>query len=293
MRKGTEEVLVTGATGFVGRHVVRELAGEGYPCVALERRTCDLTDVEALRSFCAGRRFLAVVHLAARIPGIAGDGLEEMIRQNMVATDNVLRAAEEASHFVYVSTLDVYGMPRALPISETSPTDPVTPYAISKLAAEKLVQAHRGANGRPHCILRLSQVYGPGERPIKLIPRTIERVTRGEPPMIFGDGSDLRDWVHVRDVARAVGAALRARATGVLNVATGRSRTVLDAVRAIVAASGRPLEPVARPRPTPRVDFQFNTRRIREALGFCPREDFDAAIRELCAQESAPAATLR
>jgi UDP-glucose 4-epimerase len=285
-----DQVLVTGAAGFVGRYVVRELLAHGLTCVTMERSACDLADAGAVRSFCAGRSWQAVVHLAARIPGTGGDELEPMIRDNMVATDNVLGSTPGAAQFVHVSTLDVYGRPTALPMDETSPTEPVTAYGITKLAAEKLVQARRGAAGLPHCILRLSQVYGPGEPPIKLIPRTVERLARGEPPVIFGDGSDLRDWIHVRDVALAVAAAIARRATGIVNVATGRSRSVLDVIRAIAIGSGRPLEPRFLPRPSPRVDFRFDVRRLEAVLGFRAQVDMEAALHELCAPPAAPAA---
>jgi len=283
---GPEELLVTGASGFVGRHVVRELAGQGYRVVALERATCDLTDRKAVHAFFEGKSFSVVIHIAARIPGVGDDTLEDMFHQNMVATDNLLQASRPAGYFVYASTLDVYGVPQVLPITEASPTDPVTAYAITKLAAEKLVQASGAAAGAPYSILRLSHVYGAGDRPIKLIPKTVKRVAGGHPPEVFGDGGDLRDLVHVRDVARAVSAALRTRATGVFNIATGQSSSVREVVGTIVAVSGKRLEPVHRPRQTPRVDFRFDTARTRETLGFEAREDLTAAIREIYEQDS-------
>jgi nucleoside-diphosphate-sugar epimerase len=282
--KDPEKVLVTGAAGFVGRYVIQELADQGYSCVAPNRSALDLADEKAVQSFCAGKEFTAVVHLAARIPSVAANGLEEMIRQNMIATHNLLRASGRTGYFVYVSTLDVYGMTKAS-ITEASPTDPMTPYGITKLAAEKLVQAHAEAAGILHCILRLSHVYGVGDRPIKLIPKTIERIFHGRPPVIFGDGSDLRDYIHVRDVARSVGAALKGRIRGVFNIAAGRSRSVLEVVRTILAVSESRLEIDFKARVAPRADLHFETTRARQQLSFFPQEDFEAGIKELCAEE--------
>jgi nucleoside-diphosphate-sugar epimerase len=283
---GPDEVLVTGARGFVGRHVIQELAGQGYRVAALDRATCDLTDRKAVHGFFEGKSFSAVMHLAARIPGVGDGTLEDMFHQNMVATHNLLQASRHAGYFVYASTLDVYGVPGDLPITEASPTDPVTAYAITKLAAEKLVQASGAAAGTPYAILRLSHVYGAGDRPIKLIPKTVTRVAGGQPPEVFGDGRDLRDLVHVRDVARAVSAAFRTRARGVFNIAAGQSRSVREVVETIVGVSGRRLEPLHRPRQTSQVDFRFDTARAREMLGFEAREDFAAAIREIYEQDS-------
>jgi UDP-glucose 4-epimerase len=283
--KHTERVLVTGGAGFVGRYVIRELTDLGYCCIAPNRSALDLADEEAVRSFCGGREFTAVVHLAARIPGVADNALEDMMRQNMIATRNLLRASEPTGYFAYVSTLDVYGAPRMLPITEDSPTDPTTPYGITKLAAEKLVQAHAEAAGAQHCILRLAHVYGVGDRPVKLIPKTIDRVFHGQPPVISGDGGDRRDYIHVRDVARAVYGAFERRTEGIFNIATGRSRSVLEVVRTILAMSESRLEIEFKPRMAPRVDFQFETGKACQQLGFYPREDFAAGIKELCDDE--------
>ena len=280
MNDHTEPVLVTGAAGFVGQHVVAELKQRGLPCVALRRGDCDLTDAAAVLAFGRGKRFAAIVHVAARIPGIGPDTIADMRRQNVQATENILGLTLLARQFLLVSTLDVYGEPRRLPITESTPTNPLTDYAITKFEAEQLVCARCPA-AKPFCILRVSHVYGPGDRPIKLIPKVVESVKAGRAPEIFGDGSDLRDFIHVRDVARAIVTAVERQATGLFNVASGRSISVRDAVRTILNASGTKLEPVFKPRQKPRVDWRFDVTALRKALDFEPCEDFKGGIREL------------
>jgi len=214
-----ETILVTGAAGFIGRHVLAELRARGHHCLGLTRTLCDLTDAKAVAAFLRGKPIATVVHAAARMPGLGPHGLEDMLRQNVLGTSNLLEALPGKTYFVHISTIDVYGFPALLPIAERSSTEPVTPYAITKLAAEKLVQA-LCSPPRSCCILRLSHVYGPGDDVVKLIPKTVECVSRNQAPEIYGDGSDLRDFVHVRDVARAVARTVECRATGILNVAS-------------------------------------------------------------------------
>ena len=128
--------------------------------------------------------------------------------------------------------------------------------------------------------MRLAHVYGPNDRPIKLIPRVIEQVKSGERPRVFGDGTDLRDFIHVRDAARAVHLVVQKQPEGIINLASGISISVLDTVRLIITASGQDFEPIVLPRMKKKIDFRFDNRKLR-ALGFSPREDLPAAIHEL------------
>lgn len=280
-----ENVFVTGAGGFIGRHVLGELTGAGYSCSAPSRSNCDLTNPGAVQSFCSSTPFTIVVHLAARIPQSGADLPEDMFRQNLFATNNLLQRLFPKTYLVYTSTLDVYGEPLSLPIRETSPTDPLTHYAIAKLATEKLIQSHCLSHGIDHCVLRLSHVYGAGDRPIKLIPKTIQRVLSGQAPEIFGDGSDLRDYVHVRDVARVITRAVQHKVTGIFNVASGHSCSVLDTIETILKAASSSLQPVLRPRAKPRVDFQFDISHLIQTLDFQPQEDFYRGIQEIIANQ--------
>src|SRR5882724_11217770 len=168
MEEPTNAIIVTGATGFVGAHLVRELNSKGRSCIAPNRATLDLTNNAAVKAFFASNSAQTVIHAAAKIPSCADDTLENMLRQNVFATANLCEATN--GYFIFISSLDVYGAPLQLPINESTPENPQTDYAISKLASEKLLQARGRESNRKVVILRLAHVYGPNDRPIKLIP---------------------------------------------------------------------------------------------------------------------------
>lgn len=123
-----------------------------------------------------------------------------------------------------------------LPIREDHPTEPLTAYGRSKVVCERYLQETSAVRGCVLTVLRLAQVYGPGERPIKAIPRFIEAIRAGRPPLIYGDGSDLRDYVYVDDAARAMVLALEREAGGVFNISSGQPRSILDVARILAQA---------------------------------------------------------
>lgn len=288
-----ERILFTGATGFVGRHLLARLQqsdAEVYavarhvPATALPRGAyvaCDLsrtTDGKALQSIEAP----VVVHLAALIPknSMPQESLEENIVGNLTTTVNLLKHLRGVEYFVYVSTLDVYGLPEYLPIDEKHPTGPITYYGAAKLSAEKILQVYCREAGISLLILRLTQVYGAGEPVIKVIPQTIARVANGVPPVLHGDGSDTRDYIHVSDVVEVIVRALKARPTGTLNVASGTSRSIAEVVETILRVSGCGITPLSQPRVKPCVHFAFDVSRLRNELGDLPQKDFAQGIRE-------------
>jgi UDP-glucose 4-epimerase len=176
--------------------------------------------------------------------------------------------------------VDVYGRPQYLPIDERHPTEPATYYGATKLAAEKLLTVRCHQTGCGLLILRLTQTYGPGEPPVKIIPQTIARVAGGEPPVLFGDGSDLRDYLHVSDVAEAIVRAFRSRAAGVLNLASGTSRPVGEVVATILRVAGQSIAPTRLPSRKPCNHYTFDISRARQALGAWPLRDFEQGLRE-------------
>jgi UDP-glucose 4-epimerase len=276
-----ERVVITGANGFVGHHLMRELTAGGHRCFGLSRSACDLTDAVAVREFFREWRSSTVIHLASKMPGFGDDSIENMLLQNVISTENLLKEAPSLTAFIYISTIDVYGVPKKLPLSEASETEPGTNYAISKLAAEKLAKARCDAAGIPWCILRLSHIYGVGDRQIKVIPKMIERIANRQSPEIFGDGSDLRDFIHVRDVGRAVRGALENEICGVINVASGRSVSVRQLAEIIIGLSDDNLEPIFKPRQSRQVDLQFDVSKLKEVLNFTAQEDLTNGLREL------------
>lgn len=267
--------LVTGASGFVGRHVVAALAAR-FPDATVRTLAGRLADARAgVAPFV--ERFDGVFHLAARTARASGpesaDDARSVIEANVTGLDALLAALDgRCERLVFASTLDVYRPPGEGEIlHEASPLGPTSIYGASKVLGETLVRAWSARHGVPFAILRLTHVYGPGERRYrKLIPVAIERALAGEPIAVSGDGSALRDVLYVADAAHAFVAAWQRLSTGSLdtiNVATGRSVSVLEVARTIAAlVPGTRLALEGAPA-APQRSYRFDVARMGEALG--------------------------
>jgi len=284
-------VVVTGGAGFVGSHVAAHLAGRGFRVVAvdsLERASAVKRLEEAGVPLVVGdlRRVDlppadAVVHAAAYISvEESWERPYEYMWNNAAATARVaVQCAARGARLVYISSAAVYGEPVRLPISEDHPTRPLSPYGLSKLAGERVVEMLvPGA-----AVLRLFNVYGPGQTGpyAGVITKFLERARRGLPPVIYGDGEQTRDFVHVGDVARFVETVLERGASGVFNVGTGRAVSVRELAGLVMRLAGLNGEPVyAPPRPG---DIKHSVADITKArsLGWEPRVGIEEGLRGL------------
>jgi dTDP-glucose 4,6-dehydratase len=262
-------VLVTGGCGFIGAHFVRHLL-ETDP--ALEITNLDaltyagnpdnLADVAAhpryrfvhgdiaegpmVRQLLAGGAFDAIVNLAAESHVDRSiDDAAPFLRTNVLGTQCLLDAARAARvpRFVQVSTDEVYGtlQPDDPPFRETNPLAPNSPYAASKAAADLLVRAAHHTFGLDALITRCSNNYGPNQFPEKLIPLFITNAMADIPVPVYGDGRQVRDWIHVLDHCRGIESALRrGRAGEVYNFGGRSERSNIDVARAILALCGKP-----------------------------------------------------
>jgi UDP-glucose 4-epimerase len=242
-------VLVTGGAGFIGSHLVAELVLLGakvtvvddlstgamhnlQQCVSsIEVLTCDLRDMLALDKR-ALWRFDTIFHLAGSSyvpPSVENPTLDFALNAEMTLglLDN-LRHVEKPPRLVYVSSAAVYGSPQQLPILEDGPTIPVSPYGVSKLAAERYVSVFSSLYGIPAAAVRLFSVYGPRQR--KQVVYDLIGKVRHNPEIVnvIGDGTQTRDFVHVNDVVQALLLVdRRAPCQGeVYNVASGHSVSI-------------------------------------------------------------------
>ena len=263
-----EQILVTGGCGFIGANFVR-LQLEQYPDLEITNLDAltyagnpdNLADLEAepryrfvhgdvadrvlVRDLLA-RGFDAVVHFAAESHVDRSiDDASPFLRTNVVGTQCLLDAARAAGtpRFVQVSTDEVYGTlgPDDPPFTEVTPLAPNSPYAASKAGADLLVRAAHHTHGMDTVITRCSNNYGPYQFPEKLIPLFITNALADKPLPVYGDGRQVRDWIHVLDHCRGVDAALRrGRAGAVYNFGGRSERFNLDVTGAVLRLTGKP-----------------------------------------------------
>jgi UDP-glucose 4-epimerase len=291
-------VLLTGASGFVGGAVRARLRALGHEVITLGRSvprgspgrhlTADLAEpATVLRHREALRHVEAVAHLGGDIPRTSDPAADDLVRSvqvNVLGTVHLLAALPPSlAVFCYTSTLDVYGSPSSCPIREDHPARPVTFYAASKLAAESLLGTWSARGGVPLAVLRLSHVYGPGDTSAKAIPSFLRACMSGQRPVVRGDGSDVRDYVYVDDVADAVARALQARAGGVFNIGTGVGTSIRELLVAVVGVTGSAAEPEWVPAARPATAIVLDVANARAALAWQPRVDLAEGLRRTAA----------
>ncbi|MFO0889597.1 MAG: dTDP-glucose 4,6-dehydratase [Isosphaeraceae bacterium] len=262
-------LLVTGGCGFIGANFVRlELetdpaisitnldaltyAGNpdnladlaGHPRYSFVRG--DIADRELVARLVSDGRFDAIVNFAAESHVDRSiDDATPFLRTNVVGTQCLLDAARAAKvpRYVQVSTDEVYGTlkPDDPPFTESTPLAPNSPYAASKAGADFLVRAAHHTHGMNTVITRCSNNYGPYQFPEKLIPLFITNALADIPLPVYGDGMQVRDWIHVRDHCRGVVAALRrGQPGGVYNFGGRSERYNMDVTRLVLKLTGKP-----------------------------------------------------
>ncbi|MEN9934211.1 MAG: hypothetical protein RLZZ387_790 [Chloroflexota bacterium] len=289
--------VVTGGAGFIGSHLVEALIRRGDQVRIFDNLSSgssdnltafqsdvelivgDLRDREAVRQAITGAE--VVLHQGA-LPSVQRS-IEDPLSTNAVNVDgtlNVLLAARDAGarRVVVASSSSVYGDTPTLPKVETMPMDPRSPYAVSKAATEHYALAWAASFGLPAIALRYFNVFGPRQNPrsdyAAVIPRFATRMLRGEPPVIFGDGLQSRDFTFVDDVVQAnlLAAAAPPELSGAFNIAVGDRHTLLDLVSELNRLIGTNLAPQhAEARAGEVRHSQAGIERARDVLGFAPR----------------------
>ncbi|GAA2129745.1 UDP-glucose 4-epimerase GalE [Kitasatospora kazusensis] len=276
--------LITGGAGYIGGHVVQQLNEAGMRCVVLDNLSSgdparlppdvplvvgSTLDRAVLDAAMSAHRITGVLHIAAKKQ--VGESVAEPFtyyRENLAGLQTVLEAAVAAGvrNVLFSSSAAVYGMPDVDLVTESTPCEPINPYGETKLAGEWLLRAAGRAHGLSTVSLRYFNVAGAASAELadggvaNLVPMVFQRLTDGLPPLVFGDdyptpdGTCVRDYIHVSDVATAHVAAVRrlAAATGpvalTLNIGRGEGASVSEMLAVVARVTGRDTTPEIRPR---------------------------------------------
>ncbi len=316
------KLLVTGGAGFIGSELVRQLAATGDRVSVVDNlvngkranleglsgdvsfHATDLRDASAIEVLLEGVE--VVFHLACLGVRHSIHAPRENHEVNAGATLSLLEQSRRAGvkRFVHVSSSEVYGTARRLPMDEEHPTFPMTVYGASKLAGECYARAYFETYRFPSVVVRPFNTYGPRSHHEgdsgEVIPKWMLRCMAGRPMVVFGDGKQSRDFLFVEDTARGIAAAATADAAlgQTINLASGRDVALLDLAREIASVCGRSETPLVHdiPRPGDVLRLCGDASRARQLLGFEPRVSWGEGLGKLrdwyAAQGSSPEALL-
>ncbi len=259
-----KKVVVTGGAGFIGSHLAEELARRDYQTVILDDLSTgkmeniqgllkkgnveftqgSVTDLELLNRIFTDATY--IFHLAA-IPSVPRsiENPQASHEVNVNGTFNVLLAAREnsVSKVIYASSSSVYGDTPTLPKKEDMIPRPLSPYAATKLAGEYYCQVFHEAYKLPTVCLRYFNVYGPRQDPdsqyAAVIPKFIKRVSEGNPPIIFDDGEQTRDFTFIKDAVEANILAAENDVCGIFNIASGKNITINQLAKLVITIAGK------------------------------------------------------
>lgn len=304
-------VLITGGAGFIGSALARALCDEGADVLIVDDLSTgsvanvppeaaliegDIADHSVVRRAFESGRPEAVLHLAAQVSNIVSHSDPRLdFRTNVGGTINVL---EESVHhrvqrLLYASSMAVYGAPERLPISETSAVAPLSPYGVSKLAAEFLVHNWARRRDLDHTFsatsLRMFNVYGPGQSLTNMYQGVLSvfvaNVLSGAPITLYGSGTQTRDFVYIDDVVAAWMLALRSDvAAGLrINIGSGTELSINDLIDEVLASFGLPSSsyPIQRMPELPgdQRAVRAEVALAKAALGWSPHTSFQTGLR--------------
>jgi UDP-glucose 4-epimerase len=302
-------IAVTGGAGFIGSHLCERAVKNGHYVVCLDNYytgrkenishlrghknfksiQCDIMDRSKIEKIFKEESIDLVYHYAA-VVGVKRtlEKPKEVLDVNIKGTENVFEAALSSSckKVVNISSSEVYGVPVELPEREGSPKNVELPYAISKLLGEKYAEIYYEKYGLRTTSLRLFNVYGPRQNSTPygfVVGIFIDRVLRNKPPVVFGDGTQTRDFTYIEDnIAPTVMAGEKSAANGkVINIATGKPTTILDLSKLVIELCRKRIKPIFdEERPHEIMHRLADITKMKKVLGYKPRYELKDGLRE-------------
>ena len=284
-------ILVTGATGFIGSHLCREIVQRGDNVFALSRSgktgkvrqllhdkqfhlvTGDILDADMIAGIIRDNDITGVFHLAARVPdGESNDDFQAFFDTNTRGTFNMLKAAyrNNIENFVYASSISVYSAPpQYLPVNESHSVSPQTPYGITKLAGE--LMCNMFSDRMCLIILRYGGVYGKYQYERDVTSIFLRQTLHNIPITIYGDGSQSSDFVYIDDVVSGTLLAWEKRESGIFNIGSGEETRIIDLAHKIKRITGSESEIILSGDNTERpFRFVLDIEKSRKILGWSP-----------------------
>ncbi|MFC0625113.1 dTDP-glucose 4,6-dehydratase [Kribbella deserti] len=309
------KIFVTGGAGFIGSHFVRTALSGGDPELGADVAVTvfdsltyagnlanldpvkdqpgfefvkgDITDLDQVNATMAGHD--AVVHFAAESHVDRSiSGATQFVVTNVLGTQVLLEAAlrHGVGPFVHVSTDEVYGSIAEGSWPETDPLQPNSPYAASKASSDLVALSYHRTHGLDVRVTRCSNNYGPYQYPEKVIPLFVTNLVEGEQVPLYGDGLNVRDWLHVDDHCQGIEKVLRGgRAGEVYNIGGGTELTNRELTDRLVGAFGKGEESIRYVEDRKGHDRRYSVdwSKIRDELGYQPRHDFESGLADTIA----------
>lgn len=296
-----KRVLVTGAAGFIGSRLVKALLDYDTEVIALVDEKSNLARIETLlansrlhlrrcsladiRTLSAQKQKWGDTDLVAHL-GLALSGSNSFFEQsiedismNLLPTMNLVKTLGDSIQGIcFASSVSVYGYPARLPVKEDDLPAPVSSYAATKLAIENYLRAYGRTGQVPVTILRYATVYGPGEFGHRAIPSFLHAIAERRPPLIYGDGLELRDYVYIDDVVRATINALALKPAQVLNIGSGQEYTVLQIAQEVIRLCSVDVEPKLVSVEKKNMDLTCDISAAKEALAYSPQTSLEMGL---------------
>lgn len=290
-------VLVTGATGFIGKHLIVDLRKRGWDIVCLVRGhlpaflaglecyPVDLAQPDSVDLAMAKVGALDVIfHVGALLPNKQDSiGFEEFIGINAISTYRLLQIASAArvKSFVFASSLPIIGKPQDLPITEKHPVRPKHPYLLSKLTAELACEMFRCQESLNVTSLRLTSPYGPGMPCSAVLGSFVDKALCSQNLEIYGSGQRVQNFIHISDVIRAFILAAQTDSPGVYNIA-GSASSMLSLAEQIISIIPSSSKIVFSNTPDPQEDYrwQVDMSKACDYLGYTPQKKLDIGLRD-------------
>lgn len=299
MRKAIFKILVTGGAGFIGSAFVRQAVRQGYKIAVIDKLTYagDLARLQEVKGkykfykadICSKRIIDLIfkkekphimVHCAAEthVDRSIRDAAV-FIKTNVIGTENLLDIAREhkLKRFVHISTDEVYGEIEKGKFHEDSPLKPNSPYAASKAAADLLIRSYIRTYDFPALIIRPSNNYGPWQYPEKLIPLAVSRILSGKIIPVYGDGSNIREWLFVEDCAKGILAILeKGKDSEIYNLGSRQEKKNIQIVRMLFGLLKKNTNSIefVRDRPGHDLRYSLNSAKVLREINWRPRLDF-------------------